>query len=92
LTPPQRTDPAKLRDYRYCGGYDEDVTAKLKEAENYIRQHAHDTDPRKPAIVLDIDETSLSNWLDIETVILASSRAVRAASKRAPRAVTPPGS
>jgi predicted secreted acid phosphatase len=57
---------SKLRDYRYCGQYDQDVTASLQEAEDYIAKHAADPDTRKPAVVLDIDETSLSNWLEIE--------------------------
>lgn len=55
---------ALLRDYRYCGDYEQDVTNVLREAKEYVEQHAHDY-PR-PAIVLDIDETSLSNWLRID--------------------------
>jgi predicted secreted acid phosphatase len=54
----------QLRDYRYCGGYDADFARKITEAMMYIRQRALQVE--KPALVLDIDETSLSNWLEIE--------------------------
>jgi hypothetical protein len=55
---------ALLRDYRYCGGYDQDLAKVLGEAKAYVEQHAHDYP--NPAIVLDIDETSLSNWPRID--------------------------
>jgi hypothetical protein len=55
---------ALLRDYRYCGDYDQDVAKVLQEAKEYVEQHAHDYP--NPAVVLDIDETSLSNWLRID--------------------------
>jgi acid phosphatase len=48
-----------LRHYR-CTKYDLDVAQKLAEARAWIEQHAEEFE--KPAIVLDIDETSLSNW------------------------------
>lgn len=54
----------QLRDYRYCGGYDLDFAGKIAEVKLYVRQRALQVD--KPALVLDIDETSLSNWLEIE--------------------------
>jgi predicted secreted acid phosphatase len=54
---------ALLKDYRYCGEYDQDLAKVLGEAKAYVEQHAHDYP--NPAIVLDIDETSLSNWLKI---------------------------
>ncbi len=54
----------QLRDYRYCGGYDADFASKIAEAKAYVQQRA--TQAERPALVLDIDETSLSNWLQIE--------------------------
>jgi predicted secreted acid phosphatase len=54
----------QLRDYRYCGGYDTDFANKAGEAKAYVQQRASQID--RPALVLDIDETSLSNWLEIE--------------------------
>lgn len=53
----------QLRDYYYCGGYQKDFTKKIEEAKAYLEQHARWSS--KPALVLDIDETSLSNWLEI---------------------------
>lgn len=54
----------QLRDYRYCGGYDHDFRLAAGEARAYVEARAHEVE--RPALVLDIDETSLSNWLEIE--------------------------
>ena len=54
----------QLRDYYYCGAYQQEFAAKIAEAKAYLQQHAHDGP--KPALVLDIDETSLSNWREID--------------------------
>jgi predicted secreted acid phosphatase len=54
----------QLRDYRYCGGYDDDFASKVAEAKAYVQRRAPEVE--HPALVLDIDETSLSNWLEIE--------------------------
>jgi HAD superfamily, subfamily IIIB (Acid phosphatase) len=54
----------QLRDYRYCGGYDHDFRLAAGEAKAYVEARAHEVE--RPALVLDIDETSLSNWLEIE--------------------------
>jgi len=54
----------QLRDYRYCGGYETDFASRVAEAKAYVQQRA--TRVNRPALVLDIDETSLSNWLEIE--------------------------
>jgi predicted secreted acid phosphatase len=53
----------QLRDYRYCGEYDRDFAAKIAEARAYLEAHAR---VERAALVLDIDETSLSNWLEID--------------------------
>jgi HAD superfamily, subfamily IIIB (Acid phosphatase) len=53
-----------LREYRYCGKYEEDFARVLSNATQYVLDHA--ADAKNPAIVLDIDETSISNWVEIE--------------------------
>ena len=52
----------ELRDY-HARDYDRDVSAALADAGAWIRKRAREV--HKPAIVLDIDETSLSNWEEI---------------------------
>lgn len=52
-----------LRDYAYCGQYMADFQKVIDQATTYIEAHKNVT---KPAIALDIDETSLSNWEEIE--------------------------
>src|SRR5262249_33976577 len=51
-----------LREYR-CERYDEEVAAVLARARSWVEERALQVE--KPAIVLDIDETSLSNWEQI---------------------------
>jgi acid phosphatase len=50
----------QLLDYKCFGAYDRDVANVLKEAKAYIQYRANGIN--KLALVLDIDETSLSNW------------------------------
>jgi len=49
-----------LIEYKNSGAYESDIKAVTHEARLYIEIQAHQV-PR-PALVLDIDETSLSNW------------------------------
>ena len=49
--------------YYRCTDYDADVTAALGAARDWVGKRAPEV--AKPAIVLDIDETSLSNWEEI---------------------------
>ena len=49
--------------YYRCTQYDADIAAVLREARQWVRVRAPQV--AKPAIVLDIDETSLSNWTRI---------------------------
>jgi hypothetical protein len=49
--------------YYRCTDYDDQVKAVLNEAGAWVAARAPGVD--KPAIVLDIDETSLSNWEQI---------------------------
>jgi putative acid phosphatase of HAD superfamily subfamily IIIB len=46
-----------------CIAYDDDVKATLAQAHDWLAAHVSEFD--KPALVLDIDETSLSNWEQI---------------------------
>jgi HAD superfamily, subfamily IIIB (Acid phosphatase) len=54
----------QITEYKHSGGYDRDVAAVLRNAQAYVIRRALLV--RKPAIVLDIDETSLSNWPEIQ--------------------------
>lgn len=54
----------QVSEYQRSGGYDRDVTAVLAIARQYVERRAQMV--KKPAIVLDIDETSLSNWPRIQ--------------------------
>src|SRR5262249_21219663 len=47
-----------------AGDYNDDIKLVLADARRYFEQRADQI--RKPAIVLDIDETSLSNWQNIK--------------------------
>ncbi len=65
---PQVTQPfnldlvkATLRDY-HAHVYHSHVAATLGDARNFLRQRMKDKAVVKPALVLDIDETALSNW------------------------------
>ena len=53
-----------ITEYKRSGSYDRDVAAVLSSAQAYIASRASVVS--KPAIVLDIDETSLSNWAQIQ--------------------------
>jgi HAD superfamily, subfamily IIIB (Acid phosphatase) len=61
LGEPQNIDNFKKELVWYrCNAYDEDVAKVLAAAEKWVAARAPQV--AKPAIVLDIDETSLSNW------------------------------
>jgi hypothetical protein len=49
--------------YYRCTAYDDAIRTTLSEARSWIARHVAEFD--RPAIVLDIDETSLSNWEQI---------------------------
>src|SRR6202023_1910963 len=49
--------------YYRCTAYDDAIRTILSEARSWIAWHVAEFD--RPAIVLDIDETSLSNWEQI---------------------------
>jgi predicted secreted acid phosphatase len=53
----------ELRRYQASGDYDRDLAAVAAAAQAYVEARAGQV--AKPALVLDIDETSLSNWPEI---------------------------
>ena len=54
----------QINEYKRSGAYDRDIATVIKKAQTYIDHRAAAVS--KPAIVLDIDETSLSNWPQIQ--------------------------
>jgi predicted secreted acid phosphatase len=59
--------PAELREYRGSGDWDRDISAVAKRAKAWMRKRARaENAPRRPALVLDIDETSLDNYPCLE--------------------------
>ena len=56
----------ELLDYKCFGAYDRDVAAALKDAQAYVQQRSQTAAPGENlAVVLDIDETSISNWANL---------------------------
>lgn len=61
LAEPENIDVVKKRLLQYrCRGYEDDVAKALEDARKWIAKRAPQVE--RPAMVLDIDETSLSNW------------------------------
>lgn len=59
--------PGELREYRNSGDWDRDISAVAKRAKAWMRKRTRAEDaPRRPALVLDIDETSLDNYPCVE--------------------------
>ena len=52
--------------YKCSGAYEREFHAVIEQATVYLLQRVKDGDPSPLALVLDIDETSLSNWEEIE--------------------------
>jgi acid phosphatase len=53
----------QVMDYVCAGDYDRDIAKALAEARSFVEQRASAVS--RPALVLDIDETSLSNWVEL---------------------------
>jgi len=53
----------ELDDYYYSGRYERDIAQVVNQATAFLEQHAGKH--QKPAIVMDIDETALSNWIQM---------------------------
>lgn len=56
----------RLREYYESGKYFKDLELALQDAKTYVAQQAKHTRSNRLAIVLDIDETALSNYHDLE--------------------------
>jgi predicted secreted acid phosphatase len=54
----------QVREYKRSGAYDRDLATVAAAAKAYVEQRASEV--TKPALVLDIDETSLSNWPQLD--------------------------
>jgi predicted secreted acid phosphatase len=54
----------QLTEYKRSGAYDRDVAAVLADARKFVMERAPAV--QKPALVLDIDETSLFNWTEMQ--------------------------
>ncbi len=63
-----QTAPSReqLREYYQTGKYHNDVENKIAAAKQYLDAQLEHPRPNKLAIVLDIDETALSNYRDLE--------------------------
>jgi predicted secreted acid phosphatase len=56
----------QLLDYKCFGAYERDIKKALLEAQAYVTQRKARADPNENlAVVLDIDETSVSNWKNL---------------------------
>lgn len=56
----------RLRNYYQSGRYFQDMENMLHQAKDYLQRQAKENRPNRLAIVLDIDETALSNYQDLE--------------------------
>jgi predicted secreted acid phosphatase len=62
-TDPTSKTAQQIRDYRESGEWGRDVVKQVKKAKVWLKQRTRaERAPRKPALVLDIDETSLDNY------------------------------
>lgn len=59
---PQTASDEEIIDYYDSGRWKRAVRSLVDEAEEYLRAHAGDDSKRKPALVLDIDDTSLRTY------------------------------
>jgi acid phosphatase len=56
----------QLTDYKCFGAYDRDIVRVLNDAKAFVEERSARAAPDENlAIVLDIDETSVSNWLNL---------------------------
>lgn len=65
----------RLDAYYYSGRYEEDIAEVVSEARAFLTQRLEEG-VDKPAIVLDIDETSLSNWAQMKSLQFGYDRAL----------------
>jgi predicted secreted acid phosphatase len=63
--PPNLADAkSRITQYKRSGAYDRDVAAAVRKAQEFVGHRAPMV--RRPALILDIDETALSNWPQIQ--------------------------
>ena len=58
--PKQPATPQQIVEYKQSGEWDADIATAVDSATTYLREHVEEA--RRPAIVLDIDDTSLSSY------------------------------
>lgn len=61
--------------YYYSGAYMDEIAEQVALARDYLEQRVKQG-IKKPAIVLDIDETSLSNWAEMESIQFGYARSL----------------
>jgi predicted secreted acid phosphatase len=62
-TDPTGQSAEQIREYRESGDWGRAIAKQVKKAKAYLKRRTQaDNAPRKPALVLDIDETSLDNY------------------------------
>jgi predicted secreted acid phosphatase len=62
-THPTGQSPAEIREYRESGDWNRAIVKQVKKAKAYLAQRTRGAKaPKKPALVLDIDETALDNY------------------------------
>jgi predicted secreted acid phosphatase len=60
--PPAPASPAEIREYRESGEWGRDTRAAIRDARAFLADRLDEDRPARPAIVLDVDDTSLSNY------------------------------
>lgn len=63
---PTNMDHQKFKEYYFSGEYHKDIEKKLADAKSYLDLQIKNKNQLRLAIVMDVDETALSNYLDLE--------------------------
>jgi predicted secreted acid phosphatase len=79
--PKAPASPAEIVAYRQSGEWDADISAVIRKARRQVKRHLSDV---KPAIVLDVDDTSLSSYRCMKKVDFVRSRSDCASPGRMP--------
>jgi predicted secreted acid phosphatase len=69
--PPAPASPEEIVAYHDSGEWNADIIHVIRRAKRQVRAHVHD---RRPAIVLDVDDTSLSSYRCLKAVDFERSR------------------
>jgi acid phosphatase len=73
--------PTEIVAYRESGEWDADISAVIRKARRQVKRHLADS---RPAIVLDVDDTSLSSYRCLKKVDFVRSRSDCAGPGRMP--------